>query len=295
MIEALTLEGLEMPNTWHPLSRKAERRWWWVLKDDDGRLVGTAALGVAEDLPFLEHLMVCPSHRGQGLGAELVWAVLRHAKSRDMAQVYLTCPPINTPYFAMWGFQPVSLSKIQSSSPYTLIGLSLAMPLVQVRAAKRGDAKQIAQIYNQGIQDRMATFETAERSEAERIKWLKERDPRYRVLVAVGDLGVVGWLSLNPFSTRPVYRLVADVSIYVERNARRSGIGSRLLKQGLREARNQGFHKLVLTLFPENHSARALYLRHGFRSVGVLHQQGMLDGIWRDTEMMENILLDNGQ
>ncbi len=101
---------------------------------------------------------------------------------------------------------------------------------------------------------------------------------------------VVGWLALNPYGTRPVYQFIADISIYVRRTARGQKIGTRLLRTGIDWASQHDFHKLVLTLFPENLAARRLYVQHGFHPVGILHEQAQLEGQWRNTELMEFLL-----
>ena len=162
---------------------------------------------------------------------------------------------------------------------------------MQVRDARPEDAAAIARIYNQGIEDRVATLETQLRTPEERAAWMAARGPRHPVLVAVDDAGeVVGWGSLNQFNPRAAYDHVADFSVYVAREHRGRGIG-RLLVQALEErARAIGFHKMVLAAFPYNEAGMRLYERHGFRTVGVYHEQGMLDGKWVDVIVMEKIL-----
>ena len=161
---------------------------------------------------------------------------------------------------------------------------------LDVRDARPDDAVAIARIYNQGIEDRVATLETILRGADEREQWLAARGSRHPVLVAVDDGIVVGWASLNPFSPRPAYDHVADISVYVDRGRRGAGIGTLLLTALEERARLIGFHKLVLAGFPTNQSALRLYERHGFETVGVYHEQGRLDGRWVDTIVMEKIL-----
>ena len=101
---------------------------------------------------------------------------------------------------------------------------------------------------------------------------------------------VVGWASLNVFNTRPAYRHVTDVSVYVERSWRGRGVGRRLLAHLADEARPLGYHKLVLAAFPFNRAGMALYERLGFRTVGTYREQGELDGQWVDVIVMERLL-----
>ena len=162
---------------------------------------------------------------------------------------------------------------------------------MQIRDATHEDAARIASIYNQGIEDRSATLETGLRIPEERAEWLATRGSRHPVLVAVDDSGsVVGWGSLNAFNMRAVYDFVADFSIYIAREQRGRGIGDALLHALEARARTLGYHKMVLAAFPINASGMRLYQRHGFQTVGVYHEQGMLDGQWVDVILMEKIL-----
>jgi L-amino acid N-acyltransferase YncA len=160
----------------------------------------------------------------------------------------------------------------------------------RVRLATAADAEAICRIYNQGIEDRVATLETELRTPEERRRWLAERDPRYPVIVAEADGQPVGWGSLNLFNPRAAYRFVADFSIYVERAWRGRGVGRSMLETLLELARQHGFHKLVLSAFPFNAGGMALYQTLGFRTVGIYREQGMLDGRWVDTIVMEKLL-----
>ena len=162
---------------------------------------------------------------------------------------------------------------------------------MQIREATREDAATIARIYNQGIEDRAATLETLLRTPEERAEWLASRGPRHPVLVAVDGAGAVaGWGSLNQFNPRPVYDHVADFSVYVAREQRGQGIGDALLGALEKRARGLGYHKMVLAAFPTNAPGMRLYERHEFKTVGVYHEQGLLDGRWVDVIIMEKLL-----
>ena len=159
-----------------------------------------------------------------------------------------------------------------------------------IRDATQDDAPAIARIYNQGIEDRLATLETELRAPEERAAWLAAREPKHPVLVAVDGEEVLGWASINRFNPRPAYDHVADFSVYVAREARGRGVGNALLGTVIERARAIGYHKLVLAAFPHNAAGMRLYERHQFRTVGVYHEQGMLDGRWVDVVIMERLL-----
>jgi len=158
-----------------------------------------------------------------------------------------------------------------------------------LRPARESDAEALCLIYNQGIEDRVATLEIELRTPQERREWLAARGPRHPVIVAEADTAVVGWGSLNVFNARPAYRHVADFSVYVERAWRGKGVGHRLLERLIETAREIGYHKMVLSTFPTNAGGVRLYERLGFSRVGVYREQGMLDGAWVDTLIMEKL------
>jgi len=161
---------------------------------------------------------------------------------------------------------------------------------VSIRGTAPDDAASICTIYNQGIDDRLATLETERRTPDERRAWLAARGPRHPVFVAEANGAIVGWASLNVFNPRPAYDHVADLSVYVERAWRGRGIGRRLLSHLVDVGPGFGYHKLVLAAFPFNAPGMALYERLGFRAVGIYREQGLLDGRWVDVIIMERLL-----
>ncbi len=157
-------------------------------------------------------------------------------------------------------------------------------PLTTVRAAARADAAAIARIYNQGIEERGATFETRLREPTD-CDSLAER-----ALVAERAGEVVGWAAVLPYSERDCYAGVAEFSVYVERSERGSGAGTLLLERLCAWAAERGHWKLVSKLFPENTASLALVARCGFRVVGLHLSHARLDGEWRDVVLVERLL-----
>lgn len=164
------------------------------------------------------------------------------------------------------------------------------MPKLVLRNASDADMVAVTRIYNQGIEDRVATLEADPKSESQVRELLWHRSERYAVIVAQRDGQVVGWASLNPYSHRCAYDGVADLSVYVERSARGTGIGERLLDEIEKRARHHNFHKIVLFTFPSNKAGQSLYRKRGFREVGIFNQQGKLDGRFIDVMAMEKLL-----
>jgi phosphinothricin acetyltransferase len=159
-----------------------------------------------------------------------------------------------------------------------------------VRPARLSDAAAIAHIYNQGIEERIATFETEPRSVHDMQAWLAEREGRYPVMVAEHEGEVVAWASAGAYRSRECYAGVAEFSVYAERAARGTGAAQAAL-EGLIDACEQaGFWKLVSRIFPENVRSRGLCRKAGFREVGTYYRHAKLDGAWRDTVVVERLL-----
>ena len=165
------------------------------------------------------------------------------------------------------------------------------MAQIRVRPARSNDAAAIAEIYNQGIRTRIATFETEERTAEERRAWLASRNARYPVLVATmvddGKERVVGWASTSAYSSRACYAGVAEFSIYIHEAQRGKGVGIVLINRLIDAAEQAGFWKLLSRVFPENLASLALHKACGFRVVGIRERLGMMDGRWRDVVFME--------
>jgi arsenate reductase (thioredoxin) len=163
---------------------------------------------------------------------------------------------------------------------------------LDVRLATAADAAAIAAIYNEGIADRVATFETEPRTSGQIARQLADKGDRYPTIVVARAGVVVGWASAGTYRSRPAYAGVAEHSVYVARAARGRGVGRLALEALCRAYAARGFWKLVSRIFPENRPSLALHVRCGFRTVGVYTRHGKLDGEWRDCVIVEKLLDD---
>jgi phosphinothricin acetyltransferase len=163
---------------------------------------------------------------------------------------------------------------------------------VLARVASREDAAAIARIYNAGIDDRVATFETRHRTPAEVEAWFDGVHP----IVVVEDAGeVLAFASTSTYRPRDCYAGIAEFSVYADRTARGRGAGRVAMEALFREARNAGFWKMVSRVFVENHASPAILNNVGVREVGVYERHAQLDGIWRDVVIVEKQLRENDE
>ena len=160
------------------------------------------------------------------------------------------------------------------------------------RPATPADAAAIALIYNQGIADRVATFETEPRSPEDIATWFTSGR-----LITIAENGgaVVAFAASFPYSTRPCYAGVNEFSVYVARDCRGTGAGRVVLTALIEAANAHGLHKLTSRVFPENMASRGLLKRLGFDEIGIHRRHGKLDGEWRDCVTVELLIGEAAQ
>ena len=162
---------------------------------------------------------------------------------------------------------------------------------LSARAASPGDIPAIAEIYNEGIEDRIGTFETRPRSADDVRAWFDGVHP----IVVVEDEGrrVVAFASTSAYRTRECYAGIAEFSVYVARRERGRGAGRVAMEALIAAAAKAGFWKLLSRIFVENTASRTLMARVGFREVGIYEKHGKLDGRWRDAVIVERVIPEN--
>jgi L-amino acid N-acyltransferase YncA len=152
-----------------------------------------------------------------------------------------------------------------------------------VRKMTESDQIRVLEIYKKGIETRNATFETSVPSW---IEWDSKHIKHSRFVFE--ENGVTnGWVALSQVSSRFVYRGVAEVSIYIDLRFAKHGIGTKLLEKVLQSAEENGVWTLQSSVFPENLATLRLHEKFGFRVVGKREKIASLDGIWRDTIILE--------
>jgi L-amino acid N-acyltransferase YncA len=141
----------------------------------------------------------------------------------------------------------------------------------------------VKKIYEEGIATGNATFQT---SAPEWLEWDQShaRKPR---LVALENENLLGWAAITPVSGRCVYAGVGEVSVYVSRDASGKGIGKKLLTALILASENENYWTLQAGIFPENVASIAIHKANGFRIIGAREKIGKMNGVWRDTLLLE--------
>ncbi len=162
--------------------------------------------------------------------------------------------------------------------------------MLRTRSATPGDAEAIARIYNEGIEDRVATFETRPRGAEDVRGWF---DGVHPIVVAEDEGRVLAFASTSTYRPRECYAGIAEFSVYVAREARGRGAGRVVMEALIAASERAGLWKLVSRVFPQNTASLRLLKSVGFREVGRYEKHAKLDGVWMDTVIVERLLPAN--
>lgn len=155
--------------------------------------------------------------------------------------------------------------------------------MISIQSLRFEHWPHVKAIYQEGITTGHATFQQTAPSWDE---WDKGHLPVCRIVAMIND-AVAGWAALSPVSSRPVYRGVAEISVYVGEKYRGKGLGFLLLQQLVKESEQNGFWTLQSGIFPENEASVRIHEQNGFRLMGRRERIGQMNGTWRDTIIME--------
>ncbi len=156
---------------------------------------------------------------------------------------------------------------------------------IEIRSLAPEDWESVLAIYLEGIATGLATFETAAPSWE---KWNSGHLSFARLVALSKESGqVAGWAALSSVSSRSVYSGVSEVSVYVGNLFWGKGVGGALLGRLIQASENNGIWTLQAGVFPENIPSLALHEKHGFRRIGFRERIAKLNGVWRDTVLLE--------
>ncbi|MEU9418343.1 N-acetyltransferase family protein [Streptomyces sp. NPDC048272] len=145
-------------------------------------------------------------------------------------------------------------------------------------------AEQALAIYQAGIDEGNATFETTAPTWAE-FDAAKLPEQRFAALDADGKL--LGWVATTRVSDRCAYAGVVEHSVYVHPDARGRGVAGRLLAALVESTEGAGIWTIQSGIFPENTASLAVHARAGFRIIGTRERIGRHHGVWRDVVLLE--------
>lgn len=157
-----------------------------------------------------------------------------------------------------------------------------------IRPAVESDSQAIADIYNEGIADRNATFDEHEVTPERYFRYL--HDERSGLLCAAIKSEVIGWGSVEPRSERFAYRFTGQIGLYIKRFYRGRGVGTALSRRLDDLAITLGYHSLISENLSNNPPSLAVDIKNGYHVVGEIQEAGFRDDTWIGLIIMQKIL-----
>lgn len=156
------------------------------------------------------------------------------------------------------------------------------------RNASFEDLPKIVEIYNSTIPSRMVTADTENVSIESKIQWFNEHNPESRPLWIIEDIqkNVLGWVSFSSFYGRPAYNGTVEISIYMDESSREKGLGKKVLKYCIDNAKNFGIKTLLGFIFLHNEPSLKLFRHFGFEDWGTFPDVAVLDGVERTLKIL---------
>lgn len=164
--------------------------------------------------------------------------------------------------------------------------------MLHIRKAEPSDIPAIAEIYNEAILNSTATFDTDTKSIEERTLWFNNRDENFPILVAEKGGNIVAYAALNKWSDRKAYDITAEISVYVNPNFQKQGIGKRLIEMIVTIGAQTNLKTILARITEGNDQSVYLHERNGFKVVGVMRQVGKKFGNLLDVTMMQKVYED---
>ena len=161
---------------------------------------------------------------------------------------------------------------------------------ITLRRAHGEDNAQIAAIWNDAVACPNLTTDTETRTPEAQRAWLARHRDDHPVIVAVDGDEVLAYGSLSPYRDKPAFRSTVEDSVYVKAGRRRAGLGSLVLGELLRLARERGHHAVMARIVADNEGSRRLHARLGFAVVGIERATAFKRGRWHDIAIMQVLI-----
>lgn len=162
----------------------------------------------------------------------------------------------------------------------------------EVRDVLAEDLESIREIYNHEVLFSDVTLDLEIRTSEQMLNWYELHKPPYLACVACYEDQVVGFAALSPLFSRAGYQEMCEVSVYVDKDHRRSGIGNQLIGYLLSHAKLQPLHTIVAVVSRSNIASAILLIKHGFVNTGVIREAGLKFGRRISIELYQYFIND---
>ena len=150
-----------------------------------------------------------------------------------------------------------------------------------IRHANKTDLMDILEIYNEAILNTTAVYDYKSHSLKDRKQWYEKKiKDGYPVLVFEENNKAVGFAAFGPFREWPAYKYTIEHSVYVHKDYRNKGIGTKLLREIIKIADETGYATMVAGIDSENHGSIIIHEKMGFVFSGEIKKAGYKFGKW---------------
>ena len=152
-----------------------------------------------------------------------------------------------------------------------------------IQEATEKDLPEILDIYNDAILNTTAIYDYKVHTLVDRQQWYEKKVlDGYPLFVFEENSKVVAFATFGPFRAWPAYKYTVEHSVYVHKDYRNKGIGTKLMREIIKTADERGFATLVAGIDAANESSIKMHEKMGFRFLGVIKKAGFKFGGWLD-------------
>ena len=156
---------------------------------------------------------------------------------------------------------------------------------LRFRSARIEDAKWMNEVANdpEAAKYLINVYPTTEHEDRESLKKSLEKG-KSKMIIAELDEEAAGCVDVSPRDGRT--RHIAWLGIYVRRQFWGQGVGTALMKEAIRVAKELGCRRLMLGTEEGNERAIRLYRKFGFKTEATCHETTYIDGGWESSYLM---------
>ena len=159
-----------------------------------------------------------------------------------------------------------------------------------IRQVRPSDYQAVADIYNESVENSLATMDEELKSAADVKKWIEGFTQREKLFVLEHLHRIIGWSVIKRYSDRNGYRFTAETSIYITRNETSKGFGSHMNEHLNNNCKHLGYKHLVAKITATNHASIGAFSKAGYTIVGKQEKIGYKDSQWVDVVIMQKLL-----
>lgn len=169
--------------------------------------------------------------------------------------------------------------------------------MISIERVTEADTKALLKIYNWYVMETAISFEYETPSEAEFADRIRNISAEYPYLKAVEDGKILGYAYAHSFIPRRAYDWSVEVTIYLDKDCRKRGIGPMLYEALERSLKDMGVLNLnaciAMPAAGDDHvtmDSPKFHEHMGYRLVGTFTNSGYKFDTWYDMIWMEKII-----